>query len=219
MLQVEWDITEHELDQFNKRYEYVDMTRFVYYDPDSGFVKYITGSLVYDLPYVTVQYDQVKGIIEGTEHLENYKIIFSPDDKDFIFIKKDDEEETLQTIDEIIFQLPAIVDTAQPLQYDPFNDITIIQDYNDTCWKIYINGLLANSIKSKHLYFDREFHFYITEYNDPNILHKTMIVPIKDLVENFYYIIPFDSLDYSETKVSIFTRKLFTKYQYIKTKI
>lgn len=219
MLQVEWDITEQDLDQFQKRYEFMDMTRYVYYDPDNGLIKYITGSLVYDLPYVTVQYDQVKGIIEGTEHLENYKIIFSPDDKDFVFIKKDDEEEIFQTIDEIIFQLPSLIDTSYPLEYDPFNDITIVQDYVDTCWKIYINGSLANTLKLKHLYFDKEFHFYITAYNDPNILHKTMVIPIKDLVENFYYIIPFDSLDYNETKISIFTRKIFTKYQYIKTKL
>lgn len=219
MLQVEWDITEQDLDQFNKRYEYIDMTRYVYYDSETGLIKYITGSQVYDLPYVTVQYEQVKGIIEGTDNLENYKIIFSPDDKDFVFVKKEDEEEILQSIDEIIFQLPFTTDTSYPLQYDPFNDITIIQDYTDTCWKIYINGSLANSFKSKNLYFDKEFHFYITEYNDPNILYKTMVIPIKELLDNFYYILPFDNFDYNETKVSIFTRKIFTKYQYIKTKI
>lgn len=219
MLQVEWDITEQDLDQFNKRYEYADMTRYVYYDPETGIIKYIAGSLVYDLPYVSVEYDQVKGIIEGTDNLENYKIVFSPDDKDFVFIKKEDEEETLETIDEIIFKIPFITDTSYPLQHDPFNDITVIQDYTDTCWKIYINALLIKSLKSKHLYFDKEFHFYITAYNDPNILYKTMIIPMKELLENSYFIIPFDFLDYSETKISIFTRKIFTKYQHIKTKL
>jgi len=219
MLQVEWDITDEELEKFNSRNSVIDEFRHVYYDTDTGIIKSISNGQELNMPYVLVHFNQVKDILEGKDHVENYKIIFSPDDKDFVFIKKDDEEDTFQSIDEIIFQLPAIVDTSYPLQYDPFNDITIVQDYTETCWKIYMNGSLAISLKSKHLYFDKEFHFYITAYNDPNILYKTMMIPIKDLVDNFYHIMPFDSIDYNETKVSIFTRKIFTKYQYIKTKL
>jgi len=220
MLQVEWDITEYQLEEFNRKFNSsVNTERFVHYIQDTGEIKSISSVQDYNLASVVVQFHQVQGILEGTDHIENYKIIFSPDEKDFVFIRKDDEEEVLQSIHDVIFQIPFKINTSHPTIYDPFNDITLIQDYVDTCWKIYMNGSLADSFRARRLYFDKEFNFYITEYNDPNILIKTITVPIKELVENYYCILPFDDIDYDGKKISIFTRKLFNKYQYIKTKL
>lgn len=219
MLQVEWDITEDQLEEFNRRYNStVNTERFVHFIQDTGEIKSISSVQDYNLPSVVVQFHQVQAILEGNDNIDNYKIVFSPDEKDFVFIKKDEEDEVLQSIHDVIFQIPFRTSTSYPTIYDPFNDITLIQDYIDTCWKIYINGSLADSFRARNLYFDKEFNFYITLYNDPNILIKTLTVPIKELIENYYCILPFDEIDYNETKISIFTRKLFTKYQYIKTK-
>lgn len=219
MLQVVWDITDEELEKFNSRNSVVEEFRHVYYDADTGIIKSISNGQEGNMPFVLVHFDQVKDILEGKDFIENYKIIFSPDDKDFVFVRKEDEEEILQSINDVIFQIPSLVNTSYPVIHDPLNDITIIQDYTDTCWKVYINGGLAHSLQSKNLYFDKSFDFYITDYNDPNILHKTMSIPVKDLLENFYAVFPFDELEYKEQRISIFTRKLFTKYQHIKTKL
>lgn len=219
MLQVEWDITEDDLEKFNSRNSVSYEFRHVYYDGDTGIIKSISNGQESNMPFILVHFDQVKSILEGKDFIENYKIIFSPDDKDFVFVRKEDEEEILQSINDVIFQIPTIVDTRFPIIHDPLNDITIIQDYNDTCWKIIVNGSLAQSLKKRNLYFDRYFDFYITDYNDPNILHKTFSVSVKELVDNFFVILPFDEVEYSDKRVSIFTRKLFTKYQHIKTKL
>jgi hypothetical protein len=219
VLQVVWDITDEELKRLDSINSAIDEFRHVCYDVDTGIIKSISTSQVENMPFVLVHFDQVKDILEGKDFVENYKIIFSSDDKDFVFVKKEDEEEILQSINDVIFQIPFLVNTGYPIIYDSLNDITIIQDYNDTCWKVYINGGLAYRLKKKNLYFDKSFDFYITDYNDPNILHKTISVPVKDLLVNFCVIFPFDELEYQEQRVSIFTRKLFTKYQHIKTKL
>jgi hypothetical protein len=158
-------------------------------------------------------------LLEGTDIIHNYKVIFSPDAKDYAFIRLDEQEEILQSVHDVIFQFPASIDTSVPLEYDPTNDITVIQDYSETCWKIYINGTLARSLRDRKLYFDQTYEIYLTEFNDPNVLYKTLKVPMTELINNFYCILPFDRVDEDEVRVSVYARKLFEKYQYIRTKI
>jgi hypothetical protein len=220
LLQVEWDMTEGDLKEYQKSINQNSDVRYVFYNPETGLISSITNSYNNEIePHVTVPFSQVKSILEGNDLYTNFKVVFSPDEKDFILIKKDEEEEVLTSINDIIFQIPFSVDTTVPLIYDTMNDLTFIQDYEDTCWKIYINGTLADSLKEKKIYFDRSYEIYITAKNDPNILIKTMIIPINELVDNYYYIIPFDNIDVDEVPISLYCRKLFTKYQYIKTKL
>jgi len=219
MLQVEWDITEEDLKSYDNKLKQDDF-RFVFYEPETGEIKGIS-NMANDqtLPSVTVTFSQVKNLLEGTDIIHNYKVIFSPDAKDYAFIRLDEQEEILQSVHDVIFQFPASIDTSIPLEYDPTNDITVIQDYSETCWKIYINGTLARSLRDRKLYFDQTYEIYLTEFNDPNVLYKTLKVPMTELINNFYCILPFDRVDEDEVRVSVYARKLFEKYQYIRTKI
>jgi hypothetical protein len=220
MLQVEWDITEEELNSYNEKIKQVDEVRYVFYNPETGAITGISNSAnEQTLPSVTVMFDQVRSLLEGDDVVQNYKIVFSPDAKDYVFIRLDEQEEVLESIHDVIFQFSFNVDTSNPLIYDSTNDITVIQDYADTCWKVYINGTLARSLRERKLYFDQIYEFYITDFNDPNILYKTLRVPMNELINNYYCILPFDQIDEDEVRVSVYARKIFEKYQYIKTKI
>ena len=220
MLQVEWDITEEELNSYNEKIKQVDEVRYVFYNPETGAITGISNSAnEQTLPSVTVMFDQVRSLLEGDDVVQNYKIVFSPDAKDYVFIRLDEQEEVLESIHDVIFQFSFNVDTSNPLIYDSTNDITVIQDYEDTCWKVYINGTLARSLRERKLYFDQIYEFYITDFNDPNILYKTLRVPMNELINNYYCILPFDQIDEDEVRVSVYARKIFEKYQYIKTKI
>jgi len=220
LLQVEWDITEEDLKSYSNKINQTDDFRFVFYEPDTGEIKGISNvANEQTLPSVTVTFSQVKSLLEGSDVINNYKVIFSPDAKDYTFIRLDEQEEILQSIHDVIFQFSPLIDTSIPLEYDPTNDITIIQDYAETCWKIYINGNLAQSLRNKKLYFDQTYEIYVTEFNDPNVLYKTLQVPMNELINNYYCILPFDQIDKDEVRVSLYARKIFEKYQYIRTKI
>lgn len=220
ILQVVWDIDEKVLKDYEEKISTTNNNVFVFYDSESGDLKGISNqSNELSFPYISLNVDEINSIIDGTRPIYEYKVVFSPDDKDFILIHFNDEEEVLHSINDIIYQYPFKIDTSKPLELDPTVDITVIQDYEDTCWKFYINSNLANSLAKKKLYFDNVHELYITALNDPNILYKTMRLPLKDLITNFHYILPFDDIDYNELNISIYSRKLFSKYQYIKTKI
>jgi hypothetical protein len=219
IIQVVWDIDENTLKEYEEKVSQKKLIH-VFYDPEHGNIKVISGeSNESTLPYISLSQDEINTIIDGTKPMHEYKVVFSPDEKDFILIHVDEEEEVLQSIHDVIYQYPFKIDTSKPLEIDPTNDITVIQDYNDSCWKFYINGNLASKLSKKKMYFDNIHELYVTEANDPNILYKIMRLPLKDLITNFYYIIPFDDIDYNEVKISIFSRKLFSKYQYIKNKL
>lgn len=219
-LQVEWNITEDELVKEPTKEDLESFTMYVFYDEKTGAVKRITPIADNNPnPSIQVAYSEVKDILDGNESWDDYKVVFSPDQKIYLLTKISRNIEQLESISDVIFQVPFIVDTSFPLVYDTMNDFTFIQDYNDTCWKVHINGILANTLAGKNLDFDKVFEVYVTSFNDPNILYKTFRIPLNELVANYYYIIPFDKMDYDEIKVSLYTRKIFSKYQYIKTKI
>jgi hypothetical protein len=220
MLQVEWDISEEDLKSYEDKIKQTDDFRFVFYEPETGEIKGISNlANEQTLPSVTVTFSQVKSLLEGKDVIHNYKVVFSPDAKDYAFIRLDEQEEILQSVHDVIFQFPSRTDTSIPLEYDPTNDITVIQDYAETCWKVYINGTLARSLRDRKLYFDQIYEIYLTEFNDPNVLYKTLKIPMTELINNFYCILPFDRIDEDQVRVSVYARKIFEKYQYIKTKL
>jgi hypothetical protein len=220
MLQVEWDITDEDLKIYEEKNKQVDELRYVFYEPDTGAIKGVSNSANdQSLPFVSVTFEQVKKLLEGNDVVHNYKVVFSPDAKDYVFIRLDEQGEILESIHDVIFQFSFVVDSSNPLIYDASNDITVIQDYANTCWRIYINGTLARSLRERKLYFDQVYEFYVTDFNDPNVLYKTLKVPMSELINNYFCILPFDKIDNDEVKISVYARKIFEKYQYIKTKI
>jgi hypothetical protein len=218
LLQVVWDVDE---ETYTKNSQpVINNDQYIFYDPSNGGIKCISNSRSeLNLPYIVLNIDEINKIITGFKPIHEYKVIFSPDEKEFVLIHVSEEEDILYSVSDIIYQYPFKVDTSIPLEFDNTNDITIVQDYNDTCWKFYINNKLAKSLGEKKLYFDNIHELYITALNDPNILYKTLELPLKELITNYYFIIPFDEIDYKEIKISVYSRKLFNKYQYIKTKL
>lgn len=218
LLQVVWDIDEETLKKHSQ--PIINNDQYIFYDPNSGDLRGISNSSSeLNLPYIVLNIDELNQIVNGSKPLHEYKVIFSPNEKEFVLIHVSEEEDVLHSISDVIYQYPFKIDTSIPLEFDKSNDITVIQDYNDTCWKFYINDELANVLAKKKLYFDNTHELYVTALNDPNILYKTLELPLKELITNYHFIIPFDELDYKETKISIYSRKLFNKYQYIKTKL
>jgi hypothetical protein len=220
LLKVEWDIDEQVLKDYEQKISTVSSEIFVFYESYDGTIKGISNQIEeLDLPYISLSIDDVNKTIDGTRPIYEYKVVFSPDEKEFILIHIEEDVEFLSSVNEVIYQYPMIIDTSVPLDFDLTNDITVVQDFNDTCWKFYINGTLAYSLRNRNLHFEDIIEIYVTALNDPNILYKTLRIPLKTFVENYFYVLPFDHIDYSKDKISLYSRKVFSKYQFIRTKL
>lgn len=67
----------------------------------------------------------------------------------------------------------------------------------------------AAGIKKRNIVWDgdTEMYFFVTEYNDPNLLFEVITVKIKDLIGKYKLI-----TDFTYPKFSVYTRRLFKNY-------
>ena len=94
-------------------------------------------------------------------------------------------------------------------------DITIIQDIPNTCWKFLISEELEVELRSKFINLKSILHFSITEQNNPNILYKTILVDLEQLVKNHYQVFDFTAeFEKENIPLSVFTTKRFNSYSY-----
>jgi hypothetical protein len=80
-------------------------------------------------------------------------------------------------------------------------------------WKIYLGKEFFNEMQKKPPHLDH-FNIYITDQNDPNILHRTITVSFLDLIKNKSFKIDFES-DLEMHPLSVFSRNYFPSHAHI----
>ena len=94
-------------------------------------------------------------------------------------------------------------------------DIIVIQDFTRKFWKILIGDHLENQLLNKKVSLKHELAFSVTEKGNPNILYKSLLVDLEQLIKNHYQVIPFsDSFEQEKLTVSVYTKKEFSAYYY-----
>jgi len=145
---------------------------------------------------IEIDHDLGIDIITAKENIFSYKI-----NLDTLSIQKIDELVNLQGLIKIDDVLHRVIDKKWSDIKKP--DITIIYKKEEKLLVFNINPLL----KTLEWRGEQDMVFLVTEYNDPNILLKTISFNVNDLVK---YPQRF-SIELPE-KFSIYTRRLFKNY-------
>ena len=95
------------------------------------------------------------------------------------------------------------------VQRDKEYDIIVTQDRADKLWYINLNPSTLTYFSMTNFDHDDELYFSITSKNDPNILYRSLKLPISILAEQL--VMPFES-DSENKDVSIYTAKYFDSY-------
>ena len=95
------------------------------------------------------------------------------------------------------------------VQRDKDFDIIITQDRADKMWHINLNPSTLTYFNMTNYDHDDELYFSITSKHDPNILYRSLKLPISILAEQL--VMPFES-DSENKDVSIYTAKYFDSY-------
>lgn len=136
----------------------------------------------------------------GKEHIINYFVVWNKQEKKYKLEKKDSAK--IENLKNNFVEITCSHDDAE---------IHIIKDFQNKIWKICVTEDLykqydkIESVASDYLYFS------ITSKGDPHLLYRTLIVNIKDLLDNTV-IIPFDNNDFLNKNYSIYTNKKFDSY-------
>lgn len=154
-------------------------------------------------------------IKDGFKQMNQFKVVLDDATKKYVLVEiRSDANLTKEFIVEppastSIFQLPTTT-TEQ-------NGINLIQNINNGTWTATINGDTMGTIKeladnNKNLYQ----LFYVTAYNNPNILHDTLSVDINKLVDEGKHEIKTFDKQSVKLNISVYCRNLYNDYNHVR---
>jgi len=174
------------------------------HDPTSSF------SSILDWAYIEVDIEQVMDILSGAVTPKSFVVEYSNlHDARILKPRQEFEIEELN-IDDLIYKIPQVSIREE-------QDIIIIQDITNTCWKILISPMCEGELRGNFVNLKYIMHFAITKYNNPNILYRLLEIDLEQLVKNHYQIVDFQyDFETTDLPVSVFTMKRFDTYCYIR---
>ena len=184
------------------------ITYYFHYDPSNGNIKSISPSLeTNEYPYIEVSQNEVDATIE---YITEYQII-EKDSKPTL-VKK--EIHNISNVDDNIHQITKrLADPDKKISQVNYQfDMLIEQDNSKKEFRIRVSGSIKDQYRES-LYSKQRFLCYVTAENDPNILYKTLDIPLAKLLQYHYYTISYD--DYDGTPCNIFSMRYFYNYLHL----
>jgi len=174
----------------------VEVEYWAVYDPDTGKVQgvYPNSSADAFKHKIKIDKDIGEAIGDGRISLFNCYIDFESDSLEIV------EVQSLIKIDDILHR---IIDSRWTNVQNPELTIKVKNDI--------VNFSLSEIVKSKkriHYSGDTLMNFYITAYNDPNVLYEKITIQLDKLITDD---ITF-KINNLPIKFSIYTRRIFKKY-------
>jgi hypothetical protein len=170
-----------------------------------------------------VYYNQTTGDVI---HIKNH---FDPNETFYPFIKVpiEDFNENFNTSDYVIIDKPKLINRSRFQTSKEFNDIIyripktykfddnydydllIEQDFTKNEFRFRLNDKIK-TIYNQISYYSQSISLYLTDYNDPNILHNTFIIEFKNLVDYSWYTI--SNIKNANKNTDLYTNRYFQSY-------
>lgn len=180
--------------------------KFIYYKEDTGEIVKISNKKE-DAEYsvLEVDTDLVSEIFNGDKPLSSFRVEYDLilKCKSLVEIGKATD---LLSLSERFFKIPKNIEAIA--------DLTIVQDFRNYEWIIKIDKPLLNMLHIEP-FNHKKMLFSITSVNDPNIVYRTIIISLYELLKkkSLYYAFQYEAEEQLD-KVSIYTLKYFNTYKH-----
>lgn len=182
---------------------YVSNERYVYFKENGELIS-VSNRNDLEGNFITVQLQDVMGIITGSEIMDNYIVLFDTVTKQNVLKSRIIEEEIQFDVNSQIYKLP----TNKPNR----PDFTIQQDISNKVWRLKLDETLQYNLKANILKFTSLLNISITKKNDPHQLYKSFIIDISQLDDDGFEV-PFTSqIELDATALSVYTTKRLETY-------
>ncbi len=177
------------------------------YDPDTGEVTSVGPSHAFEneIYKVPVDVEIAKSIIEGKTRISS--CVVDLDSTTFEIA----EYKNIKSIDDLLHR---IIDKSYSKSKK--HDIHLTYDSENKKITVELSEEYGGTKKGSHKVDkprkikwagDTDMNFLITSYNDPNVIYKTFVIKLNDLIKNPIFI---EDVDFK--KFSIYTKRLFKNY-------
>lgn len=190
------------------RAEVVATNYAVVFDPETLQVQAIkkNRNMSENDTYLETTFEDVKDILEGKELLRHCRVVYDIKTKQYQ-LARNNLDTKLYSVSELIYQIP--LDNSETA------DIQIVQDLENTCWKILMGAELRNKLTNNSINVNMDVSISVTQAENPNILYRTLSFSLKELVQKFYVIIDFkQDREFKGDPVSLYTIQRFDTYSY-----
>lgn len=178
---------------------------YVYFHLSDGKIEHVSNKPLDNTDHLAsfvTTYNEVKPFLTGERKKTESSVRYNLEDRCYEIAKLQEVELTVN-------------DRVHRLTYKEDADIQAVLDRKHTCWKFYISEDFKKSLDAHHVSIDTLLQFSVTAEGNPNVLHKMLVVPFKELLAKTYYILPFDcDFELDKTPISLYTIKKFDSYSY-----
>lgn len=182
---------------------------YFYYDPLTGNIFHMRNYFEVDkLPHIVVPKDSVENDIK----IDDYQILEK--NGTFQLVKKEKLVNNIVKIDDNIHQIKKLLaDPNKKISQINYQfDLLIEQDTIKQEFRIRLSGAIKDQLRLDTK-TNQNIICYVTEENDPNILFRSLDIPLSKLLQYHYYTIPYD--DYDGIPCNIFSLKYFENYLHL----
>lgn len=174
--------------------------RYVHFD-SNGHITKIARNPDEAEEYIKVNFDKVKGMLEGKESLVDYRVEYDFLDKAYV-LKHINTWKQDQLKDAFLLEI----------KNDVNPDITIIQDKKQKEWRLVLSDDLQLAVNDQKVQIDPTNQYYsVTKKYDPNVLYRLL----KFQKQDSNYVIPFQyDFEIDDISLSIYTVQKFSTYSY-----
>ena len=182
---------------------------YFYYNPVNGQVIKITNCFEEDeFPYIEIPAVEV----DTNLSINDYQIVRK--DEKFELVKKDKFIDNVPKIDDNIHQIfKRIADPKIKISQVNYSfDMLIEQDNVKKEFRIRVSGVIKDQYYQTSNSTQKLF-CYVTAENDPNLLYKTLDIPLAKVLQYHYYTLPYE--EYDGTPCNIFSMRYFHNYLHL----
>ena len=191
--------------------EYVSVEKifYVYYDQSTGKVIHFRNHVVDDTyPFLEVRESDI-GDISDID-VRNFVVIEIANRKELVKRKSLEMIDAMSGIDDLVHRISK-VNLSEKLEIPDQShdyDLLIEQDLKEKVFRFRLSYQLKQQF-NEPVFQEKTINLYLTNENDPNILHKSYAINLYNLSRYWYYTIPFDE---DMRPNDFYTIRYFSKY-------
>jgi hypothetical protein len=194
------ELTPEELAEIIAQSAWVPCDTLVYFNPDTGELRYLTGELIADDPYyIRVNPAEVSDLVHTKASPSDYRVVMDFKTNEYILQNILEGDVRSFNWNDEVYQLPN----------EGTASLKLTQDSVHGTWTLTLTDQVKKSLSTQQLHTNYNLAFYVTKPDDVNVLYSILKFRVIDITTTGSFTITDDS---AFEPVSVYCRKVFDSY-------
>ena len=197
------ELTQEELDLILAESSWKPADPLVYFNPDTGEIRMITGEQQGDDPYfIRVNPAEIDDLAKNRTSPSDYRVVMDFKTNEYILQNILDGDVRSFNWNDEVYQIPKQGEGS----------ITLIQDMKNKTWTLRLTDQVRSSLSKQAVHSKSNLSFYATKKDDVNVLYGILKFRMIDITTTGEFTIDDDS---ASEECSVFCRRVFDSYRHV----